>query len=197
VGMCNTGVYMKKSLLVFLIIVSFSSFADLKIKTEVDYYKFTGGTVNEMRRSLNRNGIRQGSMVYHGFANYWIRWRFNPKMQDGKCHMASVDLEVKNVLTLPRWSKPWFSKVDKKAETKLKKYLKALDYHERGHEKISNDGAKTMYAALTKIPPENNCNALLNKANQLARQYMTKIAHKQRAYDAATDHGRTQGAYFR
>ncbi|HST01126.1 MAG TPA: DUF922 domain-containing protein, partial [Usitatibacter sp.] len=64
--------------------------------------------------------------------------------------------------------------------------------HERGHVRISLDGAKEMERVLNSLPEQPTCEALAAEGRRRAEEVLAAVNRRQVAYDAETNHGRNQ-----
>jgi hypothetical protein len=122
-----------------------------------------------------------------------MRWTWRTEStRSGSCAIRDVMVVINAQITLPRWVPP--ANADTMVVNEWNRFLTALEVHEAGHKDISAKAGKAIIDRLRNI--SSPCALLNNRANDIARDIVTKQMEEQRAYDATTRHGLTQGTAF-
>ncbi|MBN2134902.1 MAG: DUF922 domain-containing Zn-dependent protease [Acidobacteria bacterium] len=165
-------------------------------EAKYNYYTVDGDTEQELRDSLNRNGIPAGpGRSYDGYTRWYIKWNWKTDTnQNGQCYISGVDTSLDITYTLPQWK---YGRGDEASlVVKWEQYIEALTLHEEGHGEHGINCEREIKEALQNLPPEDSCNSLNQKANMAAREVLHKWQRADKDYDAETGHGVTQGAKF-
>ncbi len=163
--------------------------AEPVVTTETNYYDIQGRTAEELR-----NQMHQKSHHSDGFAHTdWnIRWNYGSESVSGGYRVSDPRVTMSLVYTYPRWtdegSAPWG------LQGKWKKFMKALEEHEKGHGKIGMDAVHAVEKALNALPPVADGRQLEWKAQAAAQQTLSQYQRKEIEYDRSTEHGMKQGA---
>jgi predicted secreted Zn-dependent protease len=162
-------------------------------RTSVYYYDVHGSTVAELRADMRRLGPKVEGTSFVGETRSPMRWTWRTEStRSGSCGIREVMVIVNAQMTLPRWTPP--ANADTLLVKEWNRFLTALEVHEAGHKDIS---AKAGKAIIDRLRNLSSPSALLNnRANDIARDIVTKQMEEQHAYDATTRHGLTQGTAF-
>ena len=152
----------------------------------ITYYDITGSSADELRTELDRFGPI-GYDGYKGDATtqWFIRWNW-PGYGESSCDLSQATVSYEIEVILPRWSPP--DNVQPDLVTQWTAYLHALIEHEKGHVEYVVDRHATVLAAIK--------NATCESADEAAARALQAIRQHDIEYDAATDHGKSQGARF-
>ena len=102
-----------------------------------------------------------------------------------------VNTTVTALITLPNFISP-----PAQAKDVLDEYLVALRQHELGHFELAKDAAERIDAAIRTLPAMASCKLLEAAANERGNRLLEEVRHKEKQYDADTQHGKTQGAWL-
>lgn len=148
----------------------------------------------DLNRALSAaSTIREHGRTFHTYTRWFVRWRTFWRSEGGLCVMQRVSTEVDIEYTLPRPTR-----LPRRAELRQRyaDYLAALRVHEQGHAELAVTAAGQIERALMAIPPQADCNTLSEAANRRGHAILEHTRARERDYDAATGHGRTQGAHL-
>jgi predicted secreted Zn-dependent protease len=150
------------------------------------YYAVGGTTPQQIRARLN---VRAPASPdgFHGdaFTRWSFRWAW-PGSSDGSCRVKEATVTLTISVSFPRWTHPKAAGAATAAA--WARYVRALGRHEQGHV----DFARAHYAAVARAIRGATCST----ASAAAEKQLAVIRHHDVAYDAATQHGATQGARF-
>jgi len=162
-------------------------------RTTVFYYDVHGRTVDELRADMRRKGPKVDGTKFVGEMRSPMRWSWRTELLGrANCSIREVSVFVNAQITLPRWTPP--ADTAPGLVTEWKRFLAALELHEAGHKDISAKAGREIIERLRGL--SGSCSQLGARANDLARAIVERAAGEQKAYDAATRHGLTQGTAF-
>jgi predicted secreted Zn-dependent protease len=150
------------------------------------YYAVGGTTPAQIRARLNARAPASPD-GFHGDA--FTRWSFAwhwPGSADGRCRVSEATVTLKVSVSFPRWTHPKAASAATAAA--WARYARALARHEQGHV----DFARAHYAAVARAIRGATCKT----ADAAGQKQLNVIRKHDVAYDAATQHGATQGARF-
>lgn len=150
-------------------------------------YSVRGRSARSVREAMN--DARPGSVDGERFdANmtwrYQTRWSSGPT---GECDPATAQLEMSIVVTLPELTNPEL--LNRRDRENWNRYFRALVGHEHNHVRVAIAGGEQLRTFMRGAP---NCATMLAAREQID----ASIREANRAYDASTGHGRTEGATF-
>jgi predicted secreted Zn-dependent protease len=162
-------------------------------RTTVLYYDVHGRTFEELRADMRRLGPKVDGSSYVGETRSPMRWSWRTESVGGvSCSIRDVSVSVNAQITLPRWTPP--ADTEPGLATEWARFLAALETHEAGHKDISAKAAREIIDRLRGV--SGLCSQLGTRANDLAQVIVDRARDEQKAYDAATRHGLTQGTAF-
>ena len=162
-------------------------------RTTILYYDVHGRTFAELRADMRRLGPKIDGSSYVGETRSPMRWSWRTESVGGaSCSIREVTVLVNAQITLPRWTVP--PDTEPGLATEWKRFLAALETHESGHKDISAKAASEIIDRLRGL--SGLCSTLGTRANDLARVIVERASVQQKAYDATTRHGLTQGTAF-
>jgi predicted secreted Zn-dependent protease len=152
----------------------------------VVYYDVVGSTEADLRAQLDALGPR-GYDGYKGDATtQWnISWHW-PSNSDGSCRLTETVVSCEIKVIFPRWRPP--SNVSPALAAKWARYIHALAEHEKGHVDFVVANIPIVESAIK--------GATCQTANAAGEAALAVIRKHDIDYDAATQHGVTQGARF-
>jgi predicted secreted Zn-dependent protease len=160
--------------------------------TSVFYYDVHGSTVAELHADMRKLGPKIDGASFVGEARSPMRWTWRTERASGGCEIREVTVYVNAQITLPRWTPP--PTADSSVVAEWNRFLTALEVHEAGHKDITAKSGKAIIDRLRGL--SGPCALLSTRANDLARDIVTRASEEQRLYDATTRHGLTQGTAF-
>jgi predicted secreted Zn-dependent protease len=152
----------------------------------VEHYDIRGTTWAELAREVDSKGPEG----FWGSASSPIRYHFEATPSRGGCRAASVRVTTDARVRLPSWANRYEGSAALQAQWDSS--YRSLDLHERGHVRISLDGAKELERVLNSIPEQPTCEALAAEGRRRAEEVLAAVTRRQVAYDAETNHGRNQ-----
>ena len=159
----------------------------------VEFYDVQGNDLREMRKWMEDHGPAGDDGVrYHGYTKWSVGWSFRFAPNGQACEIQSIETKLEATMTLPRWNKP--DRASKRIEQEWERYIAALRQHEDGHYGIAVSAAEEIKRRLFGLTKESGCQAFADDINDKAKAVIAEFRAKESAYDAATDHGVTQGA---
>jgi predicted secreted Zn-dependent protease len=162
-------------------------------RTTVLYYDVHGRTFQELQADMHRLGPKIDGNSYVGETRSPMRWSWRTESIGlSSCSIREVNVVVNAQITLPRWTPPPDTEPGLVAE--WKRFIAALETHEAGHKDISAKAAHDIIEKLRGVAGP--CSGISARANDLARMIVARASDEQKAYDASTRHGLTQGTAF-
>ncbi|HXT15068.1 MAG TPA: DUF922 domain-containing protein [Gemmatimonadaceae bacterium] len=162
-------------------------------RTSVFYYDVHGRTLAELRADMRRAGPKVADSSFVGETQSPMRWSWRLESTGpAGCTIRDVTVSVNAQITLPRWTPPADTEPGLVAE--WTRFIAALETHEAGHKDISAKAGREIVDRLRGL--SGLCSQISTRANDIARQIVDRSAADQKAYDAATRHGITQGTSF-
>lgn len=134
--------------------------------------------------------IRENGRPFFGYTDWRVNWQYRYDTRpDGRCGITSVAVKLVVTMTLPvlKESTP-------EVAAQFASYLPALIEHEEGHRRVGQAAAQQVDAAIAQLPPMASCPLLEAEANRIATELVERATRNDKTYDAATQHGCTQGA---
>ena len=169
--------------------------AEPTLKIKYDYYDIAGQTAAELREEMNRNGVLwTNGNIYDAYTGWDVKWNYRYRITDTDCSISAVTTTLYVEFRLPRWVN-----YDSGPSALMKKwdaYIQSLRRHENGHKDFGIQAAIEIEQSIAELDPAVTCDALAKTANELGRRILSEYAAKERAYDARTNFGETQGAVF-
>ncbi|MGQ0510078.1 MAG: DUF922 domain-containing protein [Betaproteobacteria bacterium] len=157
-------------------------------QVHVNYYEVQGSDFNSLLGALNARG------AFHGRADWKLSYRYQTRMAAGGCGVSSLTTDLDLQMILPRWSPPAGVKGD--LVSRWERYMAALRLHEEGHLDHGR-GAEKEFIALATAMTASDCASLDRALRDRFSKLIADYQARDRDYDKRTEHGRTQGAWFR
>jgi len=181
--------------LVVIAAVAPAAEASPQVHIATKYYTVHGRTAQEIRRDLNKHGVRSSDgKTYDAHTRWYVQWRFDFRNEGSRCALRGVRTSVDVTYTLPRWVDG--AKAPEELWNQWQRYMRNLKTHEDGHRDIGVAAAEEIDKALNGLEPAANCREAESKANALAQNIIDKFRSKENFYDLRTAHGMLQGATF-
>ncbi|MDO9021336.1 MAG: DUF922 domain-containing protein [Deltaproteobacteria bacterium] len=154
-------------------------------------YEVVGATLHRLREVTTLLGPLRDGRRHAAYTAWELRWSYAHRVSPDGWQTTAVRVAVLVTRSLPRWS-PVPSAEPGLLEA-WARYLGALTLHEQGHVALAAEAGRAVLAALRALPP---C-AARDDLDALARETVHRLSERareeERAYDALTDHGATQG----
>lgn len=156
------------------------------------YYDVHGRTLAEVRADMRRLGPKVADSSFVGETRSPMRWSWRTSSNGGICSIPDPTVSVNAQITLPRWTPPPDTEPGLAAE--WARFIAALETHEAGHKDISAKAGRDIVEQLRGL--SGPCSQIGSRANDIAQGIVDRANEQQKAYDAATRHGLTQGTAF-
>ena len=152
----------------------------------VEHYEIRGTTWEALRREIDS----RGPAGWWGDASTGLVTDLKTRPVANGCAVDSVRTTVDSRVRLPLWVNRFEGSRD--LQVYWDGVYRSLDLHERGHVRISLDGAREMERAINGVAPQATCGEVQAEAKRRSDAVNAAIAQRQSAYDKDTDHGRRQ-----
>ncbi|MGQ3052634.1 MAG: DUF922 domain-containing protein [Roseateles sp.] len=127
---------------------------------------------------------------FFGHTQWRVNWQYRYDVRpDGLCGITSVAVKLAVTMTLPALKESTAA-----VAAQFASYLPALIEHEEGHRRVGQAAAQQVDSAIAQMAPMASCRLLEAEANRLATERVERATREDKAYDAATQYGCTQGA---
>lgn len=159
------------------------------VYSRMQYYDVSAATLGALRTQMRERGPRTGGQQFTAVTNWNIRWRYELDARGSSCELRKAHVRVEATVTYPRWTPQgvpdpallaWWNQMDA-----------GLKEHERGHAQIAVNGAGAIARAVQGMTG-GRCDALSERANEVAERHSSMMGERQVAYDLETRHGDTQ-----
>lgn len=154
-------------------------------------YAVTGTTADDVLASLLEKGPRDGGDVFFGITDTELDVHYDPADISGGCVIRDTRVYLDVTITLPEWAPP--AGADSETVAEWGRFIRALQSHEDQHRQIAVDGAERAYRAVADLYRP-SCQAAVEEARRRLERIGVEIKSAHRRFDAATDHGKTDGA---
>lgn len=154
-------------------------------------YEVTGSTLTQLRAMAALLGPGRGGERYVAYTAWELRWEYVRAVGARGWGLAGATVTTVATRTLPRWTP---ARTADPAEVEAwEGYVASLAEHEEGHVLIGAEAGRALYEALRALPPCATREALDELAGETAARVSEEFRALERAYDAETGHGATQG----
>lgn len=162
-------------------------------RTTVEYYDVHGRTAAELRADMRRLGPKIADSSFVGETRSPMKWTWKSESGGGSmCSVKEARVTITAQILLPRWTPP--ADAEPELVTEWNRFVAALETHEAGHKDIAAKAAHDLAERFRDMSAM--CSLLSTRANDISRGILDKAELQQRAYDAETRHGATQGTSF-
>jgi predicted secreted Zn-dependent protease len=157
------------------------------------YYIVYGNTVKEINSQMARcTPAGTDNDRYAASTNYALNWAFDYVAGvDGICHVTAATVSINIGVVYPSWQPTSGAAAGTNAS--WQKFITSLATHENGHVSTNQAGAAQLLADLQNFPAS-DCNMIVAQVTAKATADIQAINQANDSYDAATNHGLTQGA---
>jgi len=163
-------------------------------------YSVDGATAPELRAALDALGPLAGRAAasggagrYDGLTDWSLRWAYRYQRGGGSCSLASATVTLDIVVSLPQHLG---AGLPAPLADRWLAYTMALESHEAGHVVRERALAAMFVTDLEDAPAGPDCAELGSRLNALGESYIERIRLSDASYDAETNHGVSQGAFF-
>jgi predicted secreted Zn-dependent protease len=160
-----------------------------------DYYGIHGKSAAELRRQMNLLGTEwTDGNTYDAFTRWNVTWHYRYRELAAGCAIESVTTRLDVNYRLPKWIDEPHGSAELRMQWQT--YMRALKIHEKGHKNLGLAASRAIETTLLQAAPATTCDDVGRRANQMARRIIDKYVKEEKAYDARTRYGATQGAVF-
>ena len=155
-------------------------------------YGFEADSRQEIALAMRTFGPVSGGEDWFGW--HQAHWRYHydwERNEAGACRPAEVTILLRSVITMPHLYNA--DSLGERLRREWTAYTEALREHEEGHREIARQQLVQMRAELLDMA-FTTCAQSPEIVQMIADRNGDDLRKRQAAYDAETDHGRTQGA---
>jgi predicted secreted Zn-dependent protease len=165
------------------------------VTEQYEYYDVKGDDVETLRCEISKNGCKwSDGKKYDSVTTWRIKQQYDCERGPQTCSAESFKATIDIVFRYPKWVRD--ENAPKSLVEKWDRYLKNLVIHENGHRDMAVEAAEELSRAVAALPPASSCTKLDRSVRALYSEHMQKLRENEQRYDAATNHGLTQGAVF-
>lgn len=157
------------------------------------YYDVEGDTPGALAVELRRHGPQARGRGYFGLTEWKVDAAYRWDERPGTCTLGGLTVRVVVQTHLPRWRRP--PHAPRSLSGAWRRFLAALDLHEHGHRALAEEAAEALRRRLASLRAS-TCGRIETRARQEILTLLDEYERRNHAYDAATDHGRSQGAVW-
>ncbi|MEO6513310.1 MAG: DUF922 domain-containing protein [Candidatus Saccharimonadales bacterium] len=155
-------------------------------------YTIHGTSSREIQNQLRRCAPTSSDGTFSGTTMYWLGAQYGYSITPtANCKLTDITVAVHVSQVLPRWQ----DSASPTLSNQWASYERSLVLHENGHTIIDISHAQTLLDELTAMP-EMPCDTIANAANAITNARLSALDRANDEYDAATNHGATQGAIW-
>lgn len=164
---------------------------DPVILEDVRYYVIEGRSEPELVAQMNAKGYLDEHSRYWGYTSPQLKWSFDTKSVDGRCHLVDPKVMLIITTTLPTWTPPPGTSAAMLA--KWRAFDRAIRHHEGEHAQIARDAARELVVLMRKHRSDVSCSGLDASLQAEGRVIMRKADAASVELDKRTGHGATEG----
>jgi predicted secreted Zn-dependent protease len=157
------------------------------------YYEIEGLSRAEISAALRAHGPDVRGQQFFGLTEWEMGVEYRAVEVESGCAIDGLKVRVSTETHLPRW--PGDAVASSALSGAWDRFITALDHHEDGHRVLAEEAAETVRRRLLAVSAP-TCGRLDGVAQREMAAVMQEYEARQLAYDAETDHGRTQGAVW-
>lgn len=166
---------------------------NVSIHVDKVYYDVEGETPDALADQLGRRGPEVSGERYFGLTEWEVHAEYRwDKRLDG-CRIKGLTVRASVQTHLPRWRRA--SAAPESLSGAWRRFLTALDWHEHGHRVLAEDAAEAIRVKLAALRAP-TCTRVEARAYSEMIEVLNEYERYNKNYDAATDHGRSQGAIW-
>lgn len=160
---------------------------------ETVYYEVEGLSRSEISAALRAHGPSVRGQQFFGLTEWEMSAGYLPAKIEGGCAVDDLTVRVSTTTHLPQW--PSDAVASEALREAWDRFVMALTHHEHGHRVLAEQAAEVVRQRLLTVSAP-TCAALDGMARGAMADVMREYEARQHAYDADTEHGRTQGAVW-
>jgi predicted secreted Zn-dependent protease len=160
-----------------------------------EYYDVRGDNEKTLRCDMSKNGCRwSDGKKYDSVTTWRVKWDYDYDRGPQTCSAESFKATIDIIFRYPKWVRD--DTAPQSLVDKWDSYMKNLIMHENVHRDMAVEAAEELSCSVAALPPVSSCAELDRRVRALYRKQMQKLSADEKKYDAATNHGLTQGAVF-
>lgn len=177
-----------------LLQVSSSVPPGINVTDRVQTYAITGTTLAALQKQLNALGPTPAADGgrFAASTKWNLQWHFDYARDDSGCRIASSQVELTTVMTLPAWADA--AQASPQLQRRWGEFLTHLRAHEDGHREHGLIAARAVRHVIDHVGRAMDCQTLATQVDAFAHAAIAEQSWADRDYDARTRHGQTQGA---
>ena len=156
-------------------------------------YGDTAAQINGQMAACSPVNTAEGE--FDASTDYAMAWAYNYQPgAGGLCSLSSISVGLTVSEVYPAWQQTAGTAPGTAAD--WQRFITSLQTHESGHAQLDRAAATGLLSDLQNFPPT-DCGSIAAAANAKAQADLTALNQANDNYDAATNHGATQGAVLR
>lgn len=163
----------------------------VSLRVEKVYYDVEGATSDALADELGRHGPQVSGERYFGLTEWEVEADYRWDRRPGECRIKHLRVRASVQTHLPRWHRAAVAPAPLSGA--WTRFLAALDWHEHGHRILAEEAAESIRTRLAALRAS-NCSLVESDAYSEMYDVLNQYEQYNEEYDAATDHGRSQGA---
>lgn len=166
-----------------------------QIPTQNVSYTVYGDSTAQITNQIHScSPVISDSTHYAASTEYSINWGFQYQSNDQDlCKITNASVGLAILKTLPSWNPS--KTASKSVISSWNNFILNLNQHEDGHANLDKIYADKILTSLQNLPAT-SCETINTTANTTANEIINQLDQANNQYDAATQHGATQGASF-
>lgn len=165
----------------------------VRLHIEEVHYEVTGGTPAALAAALERHGPQESGRAHFARTEWEVDATYRLVRRRGSCRLGALTVRAHVQTRLPRWRRSATAPVA--LQKAWGRFYRALARHERGHRVLAEEAAEAVRRRLVDLRGA-TCASLEAEAHREVVAVLNEYERYNRAYDAATGHGRTEGAVW-
>ncbi|HYE96262.1 MAG TPA: DUF922 domain-containing protein [Rubricoccaceae bacterium] len=163
----------------------------LRTNVEQEFYPVQGRSEGDLLHSMLTRGPVWGERRFFGLTTTAVRYTYRRVPSRGGCTLSDVVVHLDVTVTLPRWTPPRGAPYA--LERDWAAFRTALERHEDGHRRLAVSFGEAIRSMLT-LARTASCETMDAEVGRRVASLQSHFDRQQRDYDAATDHGASEGA---
>ncbi|WP_062227827.1 DUF922 domain-containing Zn-dependent protease [Aureimonas frigidaquae] len=163
-----------------------ASAADIAERTR--HFTVTGATLEELDRSLARNGPMTGGgdAGHPGATSVTFDGQVNYRPDGTRCRVAVANFQLRTEIILPRWKRP--RKPDPVVVLLWETLERDVARHEQQHADIARNWVTRMEMAVRNLAPQRDCHAMETLVARTTNRYLDGHERAQHEFDRQESH---------
>jgi predicted secreted Zn-dependent protease len=166
------------------------------VKEKYQYYEVWGICEKDLHGDLKQKCITlTDGKKYDSITMWKINWDYGYNSTVNTCKADNFIVNVEVTFRLPKWVPT--DKAPHALVDKWDTFVRHLLTHEKGHRDLAIAAAAKLARSVAELPPMQTCADIDKEVQALSRVRMKELKEEEKEYDVTTNHGQTQGAFFR